>query len=88
MRSIFILLMLSILSFQITVNATPSNIVWTTCTTAIVETGKGRIDTENYFTILNKHGDSPFFPTDFGLEFGILEWNDWSIEAGIDYLGD
>lgn len=67
--------------------STPSNVFWTTCTTDVTETGRGKLDVQNYFTIFNAHGKNPFYPVDVGLEIGLFKWGDWRLEAGFDYYG-
>lgn len=67
--------------------ATPSTVFWTTCTTDIYQTGTGHIDEDNYFTVFNRQGPGSSFPPDIGLELGVYSWKDLSIEAGFDYLG-
>lgn len=69
------------------IEGTPSTVFWTPCTTDIYATGTGHIDEDNYFTVFNRRGHDSFFPPDTGFEIGIFSWNDWSVEAGIDYLG-
>lgn len=69
------------------VEATPSSVFWTFCTTEVVPTGVGKFDADNYFTLLNKRHHGEFFNPDFGIEFGIFTWDNISAEAGFDYLG-
>lgn len=67
--------------------ATPSSVFWTICTTDVVDTGTGHLDEDNYFTVFNRRGHGSNFPPDTGLEFGVFGWRDVSVEAGIDFLG-
>lgn len=76
-----------ILTSFTTLEATPSTVFWTVCTTDVYATGTCHIDEDNYFTVFNQRGYNSFFPSDTGLELGIFSWNDWSAEAGVDYLG-
>jgi len=69
------------------VEATPSSIFWTNCTTDVYATGTGHIDEDNYFTVFNEPGHGSSFAPDTGFEFGAFTWGDWSAEAGVDYLG-
>lgn len=64
-----------------------SSVFWTVCTTDVYATGTGHIDADNYFTVFNKRGHGSYFAPDTGFELGILSWNDWSVEAGVDYVG-
>ena len=69
------------------VDATPSSVFWTVCTTDVYSTGTGHIDEDNYFTVFNRRGHGSSFPPDTGFELGVFSWEDLSVEAGIDYLG-
>ncbi len=68
-------------------NAYPSSLFWTTCTTYVVPTGVANFQVANYFTVFNKDHHGQAFPTDVGLTLGLLTWCDWKAEVGIDYLG-
>lgn len=65
----------------------PSDVFWTVCTTDIYDTGTGHIDEDNYFTVFNRRGHKASLPSDTGFELGVFTWDDWSAEAGFDYLG-
>lgn len=67
--------------------ATPSSVFWTVCTTEIVSTGSGHIDVDNFFTVFNRRGHGSSFPPAPGIELGVFGWGDVSVEAGVDYLG-
>jgi hypothetical protein len=67
--------------------SSPSTVFWTVCTTDVYATGIGHIDEDNFFTVFNRRGHGSSFPPDTGLELGILTRKNWSVEAGIDYLG-
>lgn len=67
--------------------ATPSSMFWTICTTDVYSTGTGHIDADNYFTAFNRRGHGESFAPDIGVEVGIFSWGIISSEAGIDYLG-
>lgn len=68
-------------------DGTPSSVFWTNCTTDVYATGTGHIDEDNYFTVFNRRGRGSAFPPDTAFELGIFTWQDFSAEAGIDYLG-
>jgi hypothetical protein len=67
--------------------ASPSNVFWTNCTTDIYETGTANINEDAFFTIFDRRGCEPFLPPDTGIEFGIFTWGDLSGEVGVDYIG-
>ncbi len=67
--------------------ADPSSLFWTNCTTAIEPTGDVHLDQNNYISLTNERVRSPSVPPDFGVLWGVYTWKDWSLEAGIDYLG-
>lgn len=73
--------------FVLGIEATPSSVFWTVCTTDVVATGSGHIDEDNYFTVFNKRGRGQSFSPDTGLELGLYSFRDWSLEGGFDYLG-
>jgi hypothetical protein len=83
MKKIILLLCLNFL----VLDATPSSVFWTICTTDVYDTGTGHLDEDNYFTVFNKRRHGQFFPPDTGLEFGIFSFKDIKVEAGADYLG-
>ncbi len=67
--------------------AAPSSVFWTVCTTSVYPTGNGHLDADNYFTIFNKRGENSSLPPDIGFECGIFSWEALNAEAGIDYMG-
>lgn len=67
--------------------ATPSSVFWTICTTNVYATGTGHIDEDNYFTVFNRRGHASSLPPDIGFELGLFSWRDINVEAGVDYLG-
>lgn len=67
--------------------AVPSALFWTNCSTEILETGKARIEEDVYFTVFNEQDLGSSLPPDTSLQIGIYSWRNWSAEAGIDYLG-
>lgn len=71
---------------KVLLDASPSSIFWTNCTTSVYETGKGHIDENNYSSVFNRRGHASTLPPDTGLEFGIFTWGSWKAEAGFDYL--
>lgn len=69
------------------VEAAPSSIFWTVCTTDVYPTGNGHLDADNYFTIFNQRGQNASLAPDIGFECGIFTWKGLKGEAGIDYFG-
>lgn len=67
--------------------ATPSSVFWTYCTTAVYEPGVGHIDVDSYFTVFNRRGHGSYFNPDTGVELGVFGWKDINVEAGFDYAG-
>src|SRR5581483_6169219 len=74
------------LFFSSSVWATPTGLFWTTCTTDTLDTGKGNIDVDNYFTLFEGKGKSSSFSPDLGFTLGVLSFGDFKLETGIDYL--
>lgn len=85
-KSIISLVLLLSFNF-LAIEATPSTVFWTVCTTDVYAQGTGHIDQDNYFTVFNKRGKGAALPADVGFELGIFSYKDLSIETGIDYLG-
>lgn len=67
--------------------AAPSSVYWTNCTTNVYETGLAHLDQDAYFTVFNRRGHGSTLPTDSGIEVGFLTWKNISFEGGVDYLG-
>ncbi len=67
--------------------AGPTCLFWTNCTTDVLPTGTGDIELYNYFSVFNRRGHGSSFAPDVGFSLGIFSWQEWSAEAGIDYLG-
>lgn len=86
MKNFFVVLALLTISLS-QLEATPSSVFWTVCTTDVYSTGTGHIDEDNYFTVFNRRGHGSFFPPDTGFELGVFSWKDLSFETGVDYLG-
>lgn len=86
MKHILTLLVVLISTLSM-LEATPSSVFWTVCTTDVYSTGTGHLDEDNYFTVFNKRGHGSSLPFDSGFEVGIFSWRDISIETGVDYLG-
>jgi len=86
MNKVFIFFALLVINLSL-VEATPSSVFWTVCTTDIYSTGTGHIDQDNYFTVFNRRGHGSSFPPDTGFELGVFCWRDLRVEAGVDYLG-
>lgn len=86
MKKVFILLVL--LTINLThLEASPSSVFWTVCTTDVYSTGSAHIDEDNYFTVFNRRGHGSSFSPDTGFELGVLSWGNMSVEAGLDYFG-
>lgn len=65
--------------------AIPTSIFWTPCTTDVVETGSVNLNVIDYFTVFrNRHASS--FNTDIGATWGILSYRDVKAEVGVDYF--
>ncbi len=70
-----------------TAHATASSTTWTPMTLDIQPYGILRIGVDNYFTVFRKATDgSGTFPTDTGLEIGILPYERFQMEIGFDLL--
>lgn len=67
--------------------AQPTSVFWTNCTTDVTPTGTGVIEVYNYFTVFNRRGHGQSFRPDVGFLLGIFSWKDFSAEAGVDYFG-
>lgn len=67
--------------------AVQTSLFWTYCTTDVLPTGTGSFAAVNYFTVFNRRGHGSELPFLTGLEYGFFTLGDWSLEAGIDYLG-
>lgn len=66
--------------------ATPSSIFFTNCTTSIQDTGTALGGIFNYFGVRQKY-DNDYFAPDIGFEYGLFGYGKLKCEAGIDYLG-
>ena len=86
MKKIFALLVLFAIHVSL-VEATPSSVFWTVCTTDVYSTGAGHIDEDNYFTVFKRGGHGSSFPPNTGFELGALSWRDMNVESGVDYVG-
>ncbi len=64
--------------------ATPSTTYWTPATTDIQPFGVLHIGVDNYFTVFQNDGDS--LPTDSGLTIGILPFDKFRMEIGVDVI--
>ncbi|OYV98369.1 MAG: hypothetical protein B7Z62_04040, partial [Deltaproteobacteria bacterium 37-65-8] len=67
-------------------SATPSTTYWTPATTDIQGYGVPHITYDSYFTVFKKGERKGDFPTDVGLEIGILPYEKLQMEVGIDLL--
>ncbi|MGZ3578526.1 MAG: hypothetical protein ACXU98_05860 [Syntrophales bacterium] len=67
--------------------ATPSTTYWTPMTPDIQAFGVLHIGVDNYFTVDKKttQGGSSL-PTDVGLTMGVLPFEKFQMEVGVDYL--
>lgn len=67
--------------------ATPSTTYWTPMTPDIQSFGVLHIGVDNYFTVNKKLGEGAGdFPTDAGLTIGILPFEKFQMEVGVDFL--
>ncbi len=85
MQKIFLLLIITLSACIL--EATPSSVFWTNCTTDVYDPGIGNLDVDNYFSLGNHKNQGSSFPTDIGFELGLLQFNDFKVEAGVDFLG-
>jgi hypothetical protein len=79
--------LLSSLSFCGLLQATPSSIFWSNCTTDVYTQGECHIDEDNYFTVNKLHGNGSSFPPDTGFEAGLFSVGGVDFEGGVDYFG-
>jgi len=80
------LLILLLIQFSL-IEATPTGLFWTSCTTDVIDTGMGNIDINNYFTLFNRRGHGSVFPSLTAFEVGLMQVGAVKIEGGVDYLG-
>jgi len=67
--------------------ATPSSTVWTPMTLDIQPHGLLHIGVDNYFTVERTLADGGgAFPTDAGLTIGVLPFDRFQLEVGVDYF--
>ncbi len=68
--------------------ATPSTTFWTPMTPDIQAYGVPHLGVDNYFRIFTKTSDenNASLPTDIGLTMGVLPFEKFQMEAGVDYL--
>ncbi|MCX5847367.1 MAG: hypothetical protein NTW12_13575 [Deltaproteobacteria bacterium] len=71
-------------------HATPSTTYWTPMTPDIQSYGVLHIGVDNYFSVARKTSDEPginnSLPMDAGLTIGVLPFEKFQMEVGIDYL--
>ncbi len=81
------LILLILMSVPGVIYATPSTTYWTPMTPDIQAYGVLHIGVDNYFTVDKKttQGGSSL-PTDVGLTMGVLPFEKFQMEVGIDYL--
>lgn len=84
---VFLVITYFFLLFACHLEATPSSLFWTNCTTEVQECGVPHLDVDTYFTVFNRINHGEQLPTDVGLLIGIFSWRELHGEAGIDYLG-
>lgn len=68
------------------VEATPTSVFFTNCTTSIQDTGTALGGIFNFFSLRQRY-DKDFFAPDIGFEYGLFSYNKFKCEAGVDYLG-
>lgn len=67
--------------------ATPSSTFWVPMTPDIQSYGVLHIGVDNYFTVFKKASDGAgSFPTDAGLTIGILPFEKFQMEVGVDFM--
>src|SRR3990172_8763706 len=67
--------------------ATPSTTYWTPMTPDIQSYGVLHIGVDNYFTVFKKANEGAgSFPTDNGLTIGILPFEKFLMEVGVDFI--
>lgn len=81
-----ILALTILLVLNLPLEAGPSSIFWTNCTTEIYQAGVSHLDADTYFDVYSRKND-PSVPSDTGLETGIFEWQGIKAEAGFDFSG-
>lgn len=78
---------LALLGWAVTAGATPSSTNWTPATTDVQGFRVLHVGVDNYFTVFRKAGDrAGDFPTDVGLTVGVLPYQRFQMEIGIDTL--
>ena len=68
------------------IEATPSSLFWTNCTTSIQKTGTANLNIDNYFRVVHPRKGDSAFPTDLGVTVGAFSWNNLQGEMGVDYI--
>ena len=82
-----ILAALCSLVFSVSVlQATPSSLFWTNCTTEIQKRGTVNLNIDNYFRVIHPRKGDTAFPTDFGLTAGAFAWHNLRGEIGADFF--
>lgn len=65
--------------------ATPSTTYWTPATSDIQPFGVFHVGIDNYFTLARKN-DKGSLPTDVGLTVGVLPFDKFQMEVGVDWM--
>jgi hypothetical protein len=88
MTKIFSLAVMLVVTAAGAALATPSTTYWTPMTMDIQGYKVGHLGIDNYFTVdkQSSSGDQGAFPTDVGLTVGILPFEKFQMEIGIDAL--
>lgn len=81
-----ILTIFLVLIQAIDLDATPTSLFWTNCTTSVLPTGMGHLDFDNFADVFSPHHRNAFFDPDLGFLLGVFTWKNFSAEVGIDYL--
>src|SRR5438105_4405660 len=85
-RGVFVSLTLVVLSAG-AAGATPSTTFWTPMTLDIQPYGVFHLGVDNYFTVFRKaKNGAGSFPTDTGLTVGVLPFDKFQMEVGVDLL--
>ncbi len=70
-----------------TAHATPSSTVWTNMTLDLQSYGVVHVGVDNYFTVARKAAQGGgSFPTDLGLTVGVLPFEKFQMEVGVDVV--
>ena len=74
------MILLAVLVFlkMAVVEATPSQLFWTPCTTDVQDAGVFHLNINNYFDMSNSSHHRQSIPPDAGLRLGLFSWRDYA----------